>query len=176
VSSNTLAFGPYAKRTISYSVNVPERFDKGHYGVLFFEKEGAQIDAKTRLNVVTRVGCLFFIEPKGKVKKADIKNFELTAKGLSADFTNQGNVILIPDGTFYIIDEEGTVGDRGEIGKIYLPPQQTADYTLAFNRDLDPGAYTLVMTITLEDGDVLVKEIDFQKSDPSTFKIIEIRD
>jgi hypothetical protein len=47
---------------------------------------------------------------------------------------------------------------------------------LAFNRDLDPGAYTLVMTITLEDGDVLVKEIDFQKSDPSTFKIIEIRD
>ena len=64
VSTQSLTFGPYAKKTVPYSINVPEDMDKGHYGVLFFEKEGMQVDGKTGLNVVTRVGCLFFIEPK----------------------------------------------------------------------------------------------------------------
>jgi len=176
VSTQSLIFGPYAKRTVSYSVNVPEDMDKGHYGVLFFEKEGMQVDGKTGLNVVTRVGCLFFIEPKNKVVKADIKNIQLSEQGLTSRFTNQGNVVLIPSGTFYVINEEGMALDRGEMDKIYLPPDQIADYALAFNRDLDPGVYTLVMTVTFEGGEVLVKEIDFQKSYPSAFNIIEIRD
>ena len=105
-----------------------------------------------------------------------MKNFRFSEKELIADFTNQGNVVLIPDGTFYIIDQEGMVFDRGAIKKIYLPPGKTGEYKLTFNRDLDPGLYTLVMTIGLEEDDVLVKEIDFKKSYPSDFNIVEIRD
>lgn len=176
VPSRTLMFGPYAKRTVSYSINVPEDIRQGHYGVLFFEKEAGAIEGKTGLNVVTRVGCLFFIEPKNKTKKAKIQNFRFAGKALTADFTNAGNVILIPDGTFYVINQEGMVFDRGQMQKVYLPPGKTAEYPLMLNRDLDPGTYTLVMTVDLNEGDVLVKEIDFKKDYSSGLNIIEIRD
>lgn len=176
VTTQTLMFGPFAKRTVSYSINVPQDIRQGHYGVLFFENEAKQFDGAKGLNVVTRVGCLFFIEPKNKVKKVDLKDFQFNDQTLTASFTNLGNVILIPDGTFYVIDQDGMVFDRGEIAKIYLPPDKTAEYPLTLNRDLDPGVYTLVMTITMEDDDVFVKEIDFEKNYPSGFNIIEIRD
>ncbi len=176
VPARTLTFGPYAKKTVSYSINVPDHIQKGHHGVLFFEKESVEVQGTKGLNVVTRVGCLFFIEPKNKSKKADITNFRFNGKEFIADFANQGSVVLIPDGTFYIIDQEGMVFDRGEINKIYLPPGETGEYKMAFHRDLDPGLYTLVMTVGLEDDDVLVKEIDFKKSYPSDFNVVEIRD
>ena len=176
ISTKTLMFGPFAKRTISYSINVPDDIRQGHYGVLFFENAEKQIDSTRGVNIVTRVGCLFFIEPQEKIKKIDLKDFKFTGKKLTASFTNLGNVILIPDGTFYVIDQDGMVFDRGEISKIYLPPDKTADYGLTLNRDLDPGIYTLVMTVTLEDDDIFVKEIDFEKSYSSGFNIIAIRD
>ena len=176
VTAQTLMFGPFATRTVSYTVNVPDDIRQGHYGVLFFENEAKQFDGSKGINVVTRVGCLFFIEPENKIKRVDLKNFQFSEKKLTASFTNLGNVIVIPEGTFYVINDDGMVFDRGEIKKIYLPPNKTADYSLAFNRDLDPAAYTLVMTITLEDDDVFVKEIDFEKNYPSGFKITEIRD
>ena len=176
ISTKMLMFGPFAKRTISYSINVPDDIRQGHYGVLFFENKENQIDSTRGINIVTRVGCLFFIEPKEKNKKVDLKGFEFTGKELTATFTNLGNVILIPDGTFYVIDQDGMVFDRGEISKIYLPPDKSADYGLTLNRDLDPGVYTLVMTVTLEDDDIFVKEIDFEKSYSSGFNIIAIRD
>ena len=60
--------------------------------------------------------------------------------------------------------------------KIYLPPGKNAPYPLEFNRDLDPGMYTIVMTVNLEDDHVAVKEIDFNQISPSDIKIVEIRD
>ena len=176
VNTQTLAFGPFAKRIVSYTVNVPEDIRQGHYGVLFFENEAKQFDGAKGVNVVTRVGCLFFIEPENKSKRVDLKNFQFSGKKLTTSFTNLGNVVVIPDGTFYVINDDGIVFDRGEIKKIYLPSDKTADYSFAFNRDLDPGAYTLVMTIMLEDDDVFVKEIDFEKNYSSGFNIIAIRD
>ena len=176
VSSRTLKFPPFAKKEIPYTMNIPDDFRKGHYGVLFFEKQNREAVSEKGVNIVSRVGCLFFVEPKNKIKKMDLKNFRFTGKELTADFTNQGNVILIPDGTFYIIDQEGMVFDRGQIKKIYLPPGETGQYTMVFHADLAPGPYTLVMTIGLEDDDVAVKEIDFRKSYPSDFNIVEIRD
>ncbi|MFA5261792.1 MAG: hypothetical protein WC450_11250 [Candidatus Omnitrophota bacterium] len=176
VSTRTLAFPPFTKKTVSYTFNVPEDMRTGHYGVLFFEKENKEAVLERGVNIVSRAGCLFFIEPKNKSKKAEITNFRFEGGEVIADFTNQGNVILIPDGTFYVIDQEGMVFDRGEIKKIYLPPGQTGEYKFAFNSDLAPSLYTLVMTIGLEENDVLIKEIDFQKSSPSGFHIVEIRD
>lgn len=176
ITTQTLMFGPFAKRTISYTVNVPDDIREGHYGVLFFENEAIQMDGTKGVNIVTRVGCLFFIEPERSVRKVELKGFQFTGSGLTASFTNLGNVIVIPDGTFYVIDQDGNVFDRGEIPKIYLPPDKTTDYSLVLNRDLDPGAYTLVMTVALEDDNVFVREIDFEKSYPSGFNIIEIRD
>ncbi|MCK5014953.1 MAG: hypothetical protein KAS66_14165 [Candidatus Omnitrophica bacterium] len=176
VSSRALTFPPFATKTVPYTINVPADMDKGHYGVLFFEKKNPEVSMEKGLTVVSRVGCLFFVEPENKRKEAVLENFRFTEKQLMADFINQGNVILIPDGTYYIIDEEGMVFDRGQMAKVYVPPGKSAQYTMVFNADLSPGVYTLVMTIGLEEDDVLVKEIDFKKSYPSGFNIVEIRD
>jgi len=176
VSFRTLTLGPHSSKTISYTINVPEELRYGHQGVLFFESAAIEAKGEKGLSIISRIGCLFFIEPKNKSIKAGIENFRFGDKELTGDFTNHGNVILIPDGTFYVINQEGFVFDRGQIKKIYLPPDKTADYSLTFNRDLDPGAYTLVMTVAMKDDNVLVKEIDFEKNYPSGFKIIEIRD
>lgn len=175
-STNTLMFGPFAKRTVSYSINVPDQFDKGHYGVLFFENESIEAQGHKGLSVVTRVGCLFFIEPAKKDKSITLNNFQFSKTAFTSSFTNLGNVILIPDGTFYIIDQGGSVFDRGAIEKIYLPPGESAPYSLEFNRDLDPGLYTIVMTIDLDDDNIAVREIDFKKNSQLDFNIIEIRD
>lgn len=176
VPMRTLIFAPYAKKTVSYSINVPDDIRMGHHGVLFFEKESFEVESTKGLNVVTRVGCLFFIEPVNKSKRVNMTNFRFTGKELTADFSNQGDVVLIPDGIFYIIDQEGMVYDRGEINKIYLPPGETGEYKMAFNQGLNSGFYTLVMTVDLDDDDVLVKEIDFRKSGSFDFNIVEIRD
>ena len=60
--------------------------------------------------------------------------------------------------------------------KVYLPPEATTEYKMTFNADLGPGMYTIVMTVDLEDNNVFVKEVDFRKSYPSDFNVVEIRD
>jgi len=175
-STNTLMFGPFAKRTVQYTVNTPDIFDRGHYGVLFFENAEKKASAQKGLNVVTRVGCLFFIEPAAKDKTADLKDYVISRDGIDARFVNAGNVILVPDGTFYIIDKEGTVFDRGAMEKIYLPPGKEAPYRISFSRDIVEGEYTAVLTISLEDDDVIVREVDFSKSGPMDLNISDIRD
>ena len=103
VSSRTITFPPFGKQVVPYTINVPGVFQKGHYGVLFFEKQNPEVILERGVNIVSRVGCLFFVEPENKSKKADLKNFRFTGKELTADFTNQGHVVLIHEGTFYII-------------------------------------------------------------------------
>ena len=92
---------------------------QGHQGVLFFEQEEIKAQGSKGLNVLTRLGCLFFIEPNNKIKKAEIQNFRFFSNQLTAEFTNHGNVILIPDGTYYVINNDGMVFDRGQMEKIY---------------------------------------------------------
>jgi hypothetical protein len=176
VPTQTLQVPPFSKRNVPYLINVPEDIAQGHYGVLFFEKTMSEETPSKGMNIISRAGCLFFVEPKNKAKRIELDNFRFAEKGLTADFTSRGNVIIIPDGTFYIIDEGGMVFDRGEIKKIYLPPGETADYTLAFNDGLASGTYTLVMTLDLDDGDVAVREIDFTKSGSSDHKVLTVRE
>lgn len=176
VPSRTLVFPPFTKKVVPYTINVPDTVEKGHYGVLFFEKQNPEAVVEKGMNIVSRVGCLFFIEPNNKSKNIELKNYRFAGNELASDMTNQGNVVVIPSGTFYVIDSEGMVFDRGEIAKIYLPPGETGEYKMALNAALDPGIYTLVMTIGLEDEDVLVKEVDFKKSNLSDFNVVEIRD
>ncbi len=176
VPVSVLDLPPFSKKDVAYMANVPEDLDRGHYGVLFFEKANESQSPEMGMNIISRAGCLFFIEPKNKIKRIRLDNFRFTGKELAVDLTNQGNVIIIPNGTFYVIDQEGMVYDRGEIKKVYLPPDKTADYILTFNADMDPGTYTLVMTLDLDDNDVAVREIDFRKSYPSDYTVLTVRE
>ncbi len=148
------------QQTVAYTVSVPASVQGGHYGVLFFERSSDALKyGKEDVTIVTRVGCLFFIESKDKNKKAALQNITLKTENVSADFINQGDVVLIPRTTFYIMQDDGMVMSRGEINNLYVPPGASAPFEIPLKQKLKAGKYTLVVNCDLGDGDVVVKEI-----------------
>jgi len=149
----------FGRQRIDYTVTVPSQIQEGHYGVLFFERNSDSLKNQEGITLVTRVGCLFFVEPKDKTKKAVLQDIALKANSITASFVNQGNVVLIPRTTYYIMQEGGLVLLRGDIGKRYVPPGASGQLEIPLKKKLDPGHYTLVVNSDLEEGDVVVKEI-----------------
>jgi len=149
----------FGRQKIDYTVTVPSTIKEGHYGVLFFERSSDPLNSDTGVTLVTRVGCLFFIEPKEKNKKADLQNMGIKDSSFTTTFVNQGNVVLIPHTTYYIMEGEGVVLIRGEAKKLYVPPGASASLEIPLKKKFKPGQYTLVVNSDLEDGDVVVKEI-----------------
>ncbi len=165
-----------SKKKITYSMKVPQDIRGGYYGVLFFENGVPNKQAITGVRIVSRVGCLFFVEAKDKTKKAKINNIKVVHNHVAGSFLNSGNVILIPEGVYYFMSKEETVVDRGEIQKLYLPPQAIGTFTLDLPKKLPEGKYTLVITFDLQDGDSVVKEIDFSLDPLGQIKILQERD
>ena len=97
----------FGQQRIDYTVTVPSQIQEGHYGVLFFERSSDPLKNEGGVTLVTRVGCLFFIEPRIRSKKLFYKILDLKANSITANFVNQGNVILIPRTTYYIMQKEG---------------------------------------------------------------------
>jgi hypothetical protein len=148
------------QQTVGYTVTVPSSIQGGHYGVLFFERNSDSVkNGKEDIAIVTRVGCLFFIEPKNKNKKAVLQDIALKPDKLTASFVNQGDVVLIPRTTFYMMQAQGMVLRRGEINNLYVPPKAAAPLEIPLKKQLKPGHYTLVVNSDLDEGDVVVKEI-----------------
>ncbi len=166
---------PFGKKDISYVINAPQDIHGGYYGVLFVEKEPEESKDIRGLNIVSRIGCLFFLESANKNKNAELGDIFIEESQVKGTLLNQGDVVLIPDGTFYMMNADSLIADRGSVNKVYLPPGAKADYAFDFNKDLPTGQYTLVVTLDLGAGDVLVKELDFVKKSDSNFQILEIR-
>lgn len=165
----------HGQQKITYTFSVPGQLDGGHYGVLFFERDQPVADV-SGVKVVTRVGCLFFIEPKDRIKTAAVGNIRAAANGLSGDLTNQGNVVLIPRMTYYVMDEASLVADRGEIKKLYVPPGATAQWQLTLPPDLKAGNYSVVVNTDLEEGEVVVKEIELMRDASGQMTIQNVKD
>jgi len=155
----TFTLPAYGQQTIQYTITVPATMDHGHYGVLFFEKSSEAMTNGEGVTLVARVGCLFFIEPKDKNKKSTLDHVALEGKNVTLDFVNQGNVILIPRTTYYVMSNSGDVLLRGETVKVYVPPGDSGSIRVPLKSNLNPGRYTLVVNSDLDDGDVVVKEI-----------------
>ncbi len=158
-SPQTFTMPAFGQQRVDYTVSVPSQIQEGHYGVLFFERNSDVLKNAGGVTLVTRVGCLFFIEPKDKSKKAALQDIGLKANGLALNFINQGNVILIPHTTYYIMQADGLVLTRGDSKKSYVPPGVSAPLEIPLDKHLKAGHYTLVVNSDLEEGDVVVKEI-----------------
>ncbi|MDE2027949.1 MAG: hypothetical protein KGK03_06820 [Candidatus Omnitrophica bacterium] len=149
---------PFGQQKVDYILHVPGQIKQGHYGVLFFERSATTLEGEGGLSLVTRVGCLFFVEPKTKNKNASLQNIGTKDMDLTADFVNQGNVILIPHTTYYIMQSDGTVLLRGDANKLYVPPGASAQLVIPL-KDLKQGDYSLVINADLGEGDVVVKQV-----------------
>lgn len=167
---------PKQSKEISYVIRAPENAKGGRYGVLFFEKHDPSALTATGVKIITRVGCLFFVELTDNSRLTNFNNISIKTHSLRGEFINQGNVISIPNGVHYIMDSEGLVVDRGEVGKVYVPPGAKVAIEMKFTPELKPGRYSAVITFDFETNTVLVKEVDFEKTDLGMYNIIKVHD
>lgn len=159
---------------ISYSIQVPADAKGGYYGVLFLEEGGGKTDGNIGVSVVTRVGALFFIEITNSIRKCKVDNLQFADKKFSGNFTNLGDVILIPDATYYILNQEGLVAERGEIKKFYLPPQKTASFNVETGEKLPAGKFTAVLTFDFGGGENFTYEFEFDKTEDQMIAITNL--
>jgi len=68
---------PYGKQEVSYTISLPGQIQGGYYGVLFFEKVTQPLKSNSAVDVITRVGCLFFLETKVSNRKAAIQDLKM---------------------------------------------------------------------------------------------------
>lgn len=167
---------PKGKKQVNYSINVPPDIHGGYYGVLFFEQAPKALNSPgTGVSLVTRMGCLFFLQASNRNKSVGIENIKAESDGIVGEIANQGDVFVFPKGIYYLMDPEGLVSERGELEKIYLTPNNQTKFQVDIPAGLSPGKYTLVLTFDLKDGDSIVREIDFVKDRYSGLKVVEIK-
>ena len=176
VTPSVFDLAPGETKEVAYSVKVPEGVTGGYYSMLFFEFSPAAIEGRIGVGVNVRIGCAFFVETADKDKGAAIEDISVRDNTLNASFSNTGNVIMIAKGSYYAMDDQGMVIDRGKIKDIYLPMEEKAPFKIDLSSALGQGKYTLVITFDLGEGDALVKEIDFSKSTQGTIKILATSD
>jgi len=164
-SPQEISIPPFGKEKIDYTINVPDQFDKGLYGVLFFEQTGTGVKKDvTGVNIVTRAGALFFIEPKAAARESALDKIEIKDGNVSGSFVNKSSITLIPRMVYYFMEDEGMVKDRGELKNLYVPSGETASWSFPMPTDLTGGHYTLVINADLGDENVLTKEIALTKA------------
>ncbi|MFA5362143.1 MAG: hypothetical protein WC335_02705 [Candidatus Omnitrophota bacterium] len=147
---------PFGRQIVNYRVKIPEGAAGGHYSVLFFESSFGEKDSSegVGMNLVVRIGSLFYIEPEGTtIRAAEASNLLVKRRGhaleIKADLKNTGNVDSTCAGTFHIMDEQGMVIARGEFNKVYTLPGDSVQLVSSTQEVISEGRYDLVITLDL---------------------------
>lgn len=176
ISPQELVLPPLTSKKVTYLIKPPSELKKGgYYGVLFFENMPGE-QAGGGLQIITRVGCLFFLETAGSQKRTRLVEPMVTGNRLDMGFLNEGEIIVIAKVTYYVMDSQGMAIDRGEVNTFYLPPKEKFPVSIEMNKNLAPGKYTIVLTFDLGEGEVIVREVDLTKSSLGISSVAEIRD
>jgi len=167
---------PHGTQRIDYTINVPANAAGGHYGILFFENSAVQsVPGKIGVSIVTRVGSLFFLETANKDKSTQVDEWTAGEKSFKAKLKNIGNVFLLPQGVYYILDSAGIAVDRGDLEKAYLPPEKAWEFIIPYPTNLPAGAYQIILTFDLEDDVSKVVEADFSVDAKGKYTIKQVR-
>lgn len=179
LSQNLFVIPAQGKQKIIYTVKTPKEAKGSYYGILFFEKSSGVSTAGNQVGVglVVKIGCSFFIETKNSERKAGIEDISLENGNIKGYFVNYGNVLLLSEGSFYIMDSKGKILDRGEIIKnLHLPSAEKSPILINIAAKIPQGSYTLFINFDLGERKTFVKEIDFSKDEAGDIKILKISD
>ncbi len=174
-SPDEFTMSPFGRQTVNYTVTVPADAQGGHVAVVFFESSLGETPREdiVGMNLVVRIGVLFFVEPEGTVsRRADIDGLSVTSTkqdplALSVLFKNAGTVDLFCAATYDIIDAAGKVFARGAFNDAYTLPGDEATLRATWSEPLKPGTYDLVLTLDMSKlpgqemplpGEVITKE------------------
>ncbi len=174
-SLNNFVLSPKGKQTVGYTIKAPENIKGGYYGVLFFEK--GSVGSSGGVGVILKIGCSFFLEAQDKLREINIADTAIDKDTIKGKIFNSGNVILISDSAYYLMDEKGTILNKGKVReKFYLPLGEKVPFTVKVPNQLAAGSYTLVMNFDLEGRGALVKELDFSKDEAGKFGALKVKD
>lgn len=175
-SPKELTLAPMENRNINYTINTPKDFDSLYHGVLFFEISlGGSFDNTGKaVELLSRTGSLFFIQPGVEKERMAIENVRFEEKAIKADIKNTSKRFLNTKADYYILDELGTPIARDSTEVKYLLPGDSYELGIAVPEDISDGNYFMILTYNLKDSDVFVTEIDFSVSS-SGVKILEVR-
>lgn len=160
----------FGRVTVRYTVKVPQDAKGGYYSVLFFETFLGRAQDPNReegafVNLAGRVGTLFLIEVKGTaVRSGKITDVTFTAPEgnepfeIATTFQNSGNVDVTVGGNFLLMNDQGDVVARGELGKIFTFPGMTSSGVSKWVGRLPKGSYQALLTYDLGKGVNLVEE------------------
>ncbi len=125
VTPREFVLEPGERRLVRYKVNIPSQIDTPMYLVLFFETDAVSSSHSARMDIrlVTRVGTLFFIEPKG-VASYHISSqgcAELKEDGVHISLLNDGNTALVAQISAFLLDERERFLCRTGQVDVYVP-------------------------------------------------------
>ena len=99
-------------------------------------------------------------------RRLRLRELSLAQEGKSIDLNaqlyNTGNVDISGSGVFNIIDAQGIVYARGEIGEIYTLPGDSVQISGVAGAQLRAGTYDLVITLKSGEEAVEVVEADLR--------------
>jgi len=148
----------HANQKMRAIVTPPSDAKGGYYAVLFVKSRPQLSFDKTKdgKQVFTnmRIGCLVLLSAEGteqfKIALTDVKLTPPTGtRGLDVSFVieNQGNTHVFPWPRLAILDAQHKLVAKAETDmKRYLPGQKDAMH-VEYNGALEPGSYTVVLTI-----------------------------
>jgi hypothetical protein len=155
---------PGARQKIHYTVTVPDKdVEGGYYAVLFYETilgaGQAQKDSGTAIDLMVRVGTLFYVEVRNTAKReVGIDKLVIEKKAapkrleVQADLKNTGNTDSTASGTFHIIDKKGIVYARSGFNLAYTFPGDSAKLKASWDIHKQPipaGVYDIVLTVDI---------------------------
>ncbi|MDD5680351.1 MAG: hypothetical protein PHI59_03825 [Candidatus Omnitrophica bacterium] len=142
---------------VQYTVSMPPDAEGGYYAVIFFESivnEGEAARGNVMLRFAGRIGTIVYLEAEGRVKKVgSITSFtcgrpdQNSPLAINLTMKNEGNTYIIAEGVANIIDKDGNIFGRKELGPINTFPGDTRDYKAEWMGDLKEGTYDVIATI-----------------------------
>jgi hypothetical protein len=158
---------PFGKMSVRYTIQVPAEATGGNYSVLFFETILGEATDEEGANVIVagRIGSLFLLQVKGTVdRRGELVSAEVTPPvgnkpmEITTRFKNTGNTHIILAGNFLIMDADGKVHGRGDLRKLYMLSGDSGEGTTQWVGRLEKGAYQVILTYDLGEGQTLVEE------------------
>jgi hypothetical protein len=168
---------PFGTKTVNFTISPTKPLKETLCGVLFFETSlGSSTEEGKAIDVLGRLGSLIFLDPADGKKSAVFSSPEGGDRKISGIISNSGNLFLSALGTFYVMDANGKVLDRGQTTEAYLMPGDKRPLEIKFVPSLPEGNYTVVVTFDMQDNDIFTKEIDFSISSSGEVKVTGSRD
>ena len=142
---------------VQYTISIPADASGGHYAVIFFESvvsEGEAASGNMMVRFAGRIGTIIYQETEGRVNRVgSITSFicgrpdQNSPLKLNLTLKNEGNTHIIAQGVANIIDKDGNVFGRKELGPINTLPGDTREYTAEWLGDLNEGTYDVIATL-----------------------------